>query len=95
MDDSLVVGGDVLEQLLLELQEPLRGRVEAQARLGRLDAPAGTVEQLAAEPLFERADLQADSGLSHAEAFGRLREALALHDGTESGELARVHKDSL
>ena len=90
-----LVGGELLEQLLLELEHPLRAPVEAPARLGRLDAAAGAVEQLLPEALLERAHLQADRGLGHAEALGRLREALAVDDGAEGRELPRVHKQPL
>ncbi len=58
---------DVLEQLLLEREHPLRAAVEPPPRLRRLDAPPGPVEQLPAESLLERTDLEADRGLRHAE----------------------------
>ena len=38
--------GELGEDLVLELQQPLRAAVEAGAGLGRLDAPAGAVEEL-------------------------------------------------
>ena len=75
--------GELLDQLLLELEHPLRAAVEREPGLGRLDAAAGAVEQLLSEPLLERAHLQADRGLRDAEALGRLREALELDDGAE------------
>jgi len=77
------------------MQQALRGRVEPQPRFGRLDAPAGAVEQLPAEALLERADLQLDRRLRHAEPLRGLREALTLDDGAKGGELSRVHKRSL
>ncbi len=83
------------EQLLLELQQPLRSAVEAPARLGRLDAPAGAVEQLGSEALLERPHLQRHGGLGDAEPVGRLREAAALDDGAEGCELPCVHKQIL
>src|SRR5262245_15275555 len=39
---------ELVHELLLELQHPLGAAVEGGARLGRLDAAAGAVEQLAA-----------------------------------------------
>jgi lipopolysaccharide/colanic/teichoic acid biosynthesis glycosyltransferase len=94
-DRPLVIGLELLEQLLLELQEPLRGGVEPEPGLGRLHPAARPVEQLPAQALLKRADLQADGGLGDAEPLGSLREALALDDGAECGELTRVHKRSL
>ena len=82
-------------ELLLEREQPLRAAVEPQPRLGRLDAPPRAVEQLRAEPLLERPDLQADRRLRHAEPLRRLREAAALDDRAERGQLTRVHKQSL
>src|SRR5438105_1131978 len=87
--------GDLLEQLLLEREHPLRRGVESQAGLGGLDAPSGAVEELRSEPLLERADLETDSRLRHAQAFGGLGEAPALDDGAEGGKLSRIHKRSL
>ena len=52
----------LVEQLLLQREQPLRAAVEPQPRLGRLDAPARAVEQLRAEPLLERANLQETAG---------------------------------
>src|SRR5207248_3865698 len=69
--------------------------VEQQARLGRLDAPAGAVEEPLPEPLLERANLEAHRRLRDAEPLGRLREAPALDDRAEGRELPRVHKDTL
>ena len=83
------------EQLLLQREQPLRAPVEAPAGLGRLDAAAGAVEQLVAEPLLERADLQAHGRLRDAELLRRLREASPLDDRAECGKLPRVHKQSL
>ena len=51
--------GELVEQLLLEREHPLRAAVEAQPGLGRLDPAAGPVEQLRPEPLLERAHLLA------------------------------------
>src|SRR5439155_26173443 len=83
------------DDLLLEREQPLRAAVEAQARLGRLDAAAGAVEQLRPEALLERAHLQAHRRLGHAEPRRRLREALALDDGAERAQLTCVHKGIL
>ena len=83
------------EQLLLEREQPLRAPVEAAAGLGRLDAAARAVDELQAEPLLERADLQAHRGLRDAELLRRLREAPSLDDRAERCELTRVHKQSL
>jgi hypothetical protein len=87
--------GDLFEELLLECEHPLRAPVEPEAGLGRLDPAAGAVEKLLAEPFLERADLQADCGLGHAETRGSLGEASLLDDSAEGGELARVHKEWL
>ena len=92
---AAAVRGDLAEHLLFELQHPLGAAVEAQARLGRLDPPAGAVEQLHPEALLERAHLQRDSGLGDAQALGRLREAPPLDDGAKRRELTRVHKRML
>ena len=86
---------DVRHELLLEREQLLRAAVEPPARLGRLDATAGAIEELRPEPLLERAHLQRDGRLRDAEPLGRLREAPALDDGAECGELARVHKRTL
>jgi len=85
---------ELVEQLLLEREHPLRVPVEAQAGLRRLDAAARAVEQLRPEALLERADLQADGRLGDTEALRGLGEALLLDDGAERGELTRVHKHS-
>ena len=92
---ALALAGDLVEDLLLEREQPLRAAVEPQPRLGRLDAAAGAVEQLRAEPLLERPHLQRDGGLGDAETLGRLREAAPLDDGAERRELARIHKQIL
>src|SRR3954470_4100817 len=91
-DRALVIGLELVEQLFLELQQALCGGVEAQTCLGGLDAASGTVEQLPTESLLERADLQADCRLRHAEALRSLRKALPFHDGAECGQLTRFHK---
>ena len=92
---ALALARELVEQLLLEAEQPLRAAVEAQAGLGRLDAASRAVEQLRAEPLLERAHLQRDGGLRDSEPLGRLREAAALDDGAEGCELTRVHKHIL
>ena len=81
---------DLGDHLLLEREQPLRAAVEPHPRLGRLDPPAGAVEQLRPEPLLERPDLQADRGLGDAEALRGLREAPPLDDRAERGELPRI-----
>jgi hypothetical protein len=86
---------ELLDQLLLELQHPLRAAVEREPGLGRLDAAAGAVEQSAVEPFLERADLEADGRLRDAEPLGRLREAPSLDDRAEGRKLPRVHKGML
>src|SRR5712691_11852945 len=92
-----VVGlaGDLLDQLLLECEQLLRGRIEPQSRLGRLDAAARAVEQLRPEPLLEGTDLKADRRLCHAQALSSKGEALPLDDRAECSELTRIHKGSL
>src|SRR5262249_22298438 len=94
-DDAFVVGLELLEELLLGLEQALRRRVEPQTRFRGLDASAGAVEQLAAEALLEGSDLERNGGLRHAETLRGLREALALNDGAECGQLSRIHKHSL
>ena len=79
------------EELLLLGEQPLCAPVQPLARLGRLDPAAGAVEQLSAEALLERADLQADGRLGHPELLRRLREAPPLDDGAEGSELPRIH----
>ena len=86
---------DVLEQLILEREHPLRAPVEPPAGLGRLDPAARAVEQLLAEPLLERPDLEADGRLRDPEALRRLREALPLDDRAKRSELSRIHKQRL
>src|SRR5581483_837855 len=83
---------DLRDDLLLERQQPLRAAVEAHPGLRRLDAAAGAVEELRPEPLLERPDLEADRRLRHPEPLRRLREAPALHDRAERGQLTCVHK---
>src|SRR5207237_8449062 len=83
---------DLVEQLLLEGKQLLRGRVEPQPGLRRLDTAAGPVEGLGPEPLLERADLKADGRLGDPEPLRRLREALPLDHGAECGKLTRVHE---
>ena len=90
---ALLVAEDVLEQLLLEREQPLRARVQAKPSLGRLDAAPRAVEQLPPEPLLERPDLEADRRLRDTEPLRSLREALALDDRAEGCKLARIHKD--
>ena len=92
---ALGLARDLLEDLVFEREQPLRAAVEPQPSLGRLHSAAGAVEELGPEPLLERAHLERDCRLRHAEPLGRLREAASLDDGAEGGELARVHKDSL
>ena len=83
------------EELLLEREQALCAPVEPAARIGRLDAPPGAVEQLQAEPLLERPDLEAHRRLGDAELLGGLGEAPPLDDDAERCKLARVHKQSL
>ena len=92
---ALALAGDLVEDLPLEREQPLRAAVEPQPGLGRLDAAAGAVEQLRPEPLLERPHLQRDGRLGDTETLGRLREAAPLDDGAERGELTRVHKKIL
>ena len=46
---ALALAGDLVEDLTLEREQPLRASVEPQPGLGRLDAAAGAVEQLRPE----------------------------------------------
>ena len=86
------IGGDVVEDLLLEHEQPMRAAIEPPAGLRRLDPAAGAVEKLRAEPLLERAHLQRDGRLGDAEPLRRLREAPPLDDGAEGRKLTRIHK---
>jgi len=61
------LGGDLVVELFLEGEHALRAAVEAKARLGRLDASPGAVEQRLPEALLEGANLEADRGLRDAE----------------------------
>ena len=88
----LASSADLGDDLLLEREQSLGAAVEPHARLGRLDPPARAVEELRAEPLLERPDLQADRRLGDPEPLRGLGEAAPLDDGAERGELARVHK---
>ena len=72
----------------------MRRPIEALPRLGRLDPAPGAVEQLRPEPLLERANLEADGRLRDPEPLRRLREALAVDDLAEGGELSRIHQKS-
>ena len=56
---ALALAGDLVEDLPLEREQPLRATVEPQPGLGRLDAAAGAVEQLCPQPLLERTHLRA------------------------------------
>src|ERR1044072_7075004 len=60
------VRGDLLVELLLEREHALGVAIQAQPRLGRLDAPARPVEELLAEALLPRTHLQADGGVRGA-----------------------------
>ena len=87
--------GDLADDLLLEREQPLGAAVEPDPGLGRLDAPAGAVEQLRPEPLLERPHLQLDRGLRHPEPLGGLRERPPLDDLAECLQLPRVHNTYL
>src|SRR5579862_7645304 len=69
------VAADLGDELVLEREQALSAAVEPQAGLSRLDAPARAVQELRPEPFLERAHLQADGGLRHAQPLRRLREA--------------------
>ena len=92
---ALALARDLVEDLPLEREQALGAAVEPQPGLGRLDAAAGAVEQLRAEPLLERPHLERDGGLGDAETLGRLREAAPLDDGAEGRELTGIHKQIL
>ena len=92
---ALALARELVQQLLLEGEQPLRAAIEPQAGLGRLDAASGAVEELRAEPLLERAHLQRDGRLGDSEPLCGLREAAALDDGAERRKLTRVHKHIL
>ncbi len=86
---------DLRDELILEREHALRPAVEPPPGLRGLDASARAVEQLRAEALLERADLERHRRLRDAETLGRLREAPPLDDRAERGKLARVHKRML
>ena len=86
---------ELLEQLLLEREHPLRAAVEPHPGLGRLDTPPGAVEELRPEPLLERTHLLTDRRLRHPEPGRRVGEAPPLDDLAKRCQLARVHKQSL
>ena len=94
-EGALAGRSDLGDELLLEREHALRAAVEPPSGLGRLDAAPRAVEELCAEPLLERAHLQRHGRLGDAEPVGRLREASALDDRAERGELTRVHKRTL
>ena len=89
---ALALARELVQQLLLEGEQPLSATIEAQAGLGRLDLASRTVEELRAEPLLERAHLQRDGRLGDSKPLGGLREAAALDNGAEGRKLTRVHK---
>ena len=92
---ALAGGRHLGDELILERQHALRAAIQTPARLGRLDAATRAVEKLRSEALLERAHLQRDCGLRHAESIRCLREAPTLDDRAERSELARVHKRTL
>ena len=69
---ALADGRDLLEELILEREHPLRAPVESPPCLGGLDPTSRAVEELLAKPLLERADLEADGRLRDAETLRRL-----------------------
>ena len=90
-----VAGGDLLDDLLLEREEPLCASVEDASGLGGLDAPARPIEQPLPEALLERADLEAHRRLRDPELVGGLGEAPSLDNCAERRELLRVHNNNL
>src|ERR687895_97240 len=89
------LGDDLVDELLLESEQPLCAPVQAPPGLRWLNATPGAVEELPAETLLERADLLADSRLREPELLGGAREALALDHRAKGRELPRVHKEVL
>jgi lipopolysaccharide/colanic/teichoic acid biosynthesis glycosyltransferase len=83
------------QELLLRGKQPLRAPVEPAAGLGRLDPSSRPVDELDAEPLLERPDLQAHRRLRDPKLLRRLREAPPLDDRAERSELPRIHKQRL
>ena len=92
---AVLLGRDVVEELLLELKHALGAAIQPPARFGGLDAPARAVEELQAEALLERPHLQRDGRLGDAEPLRRLRERPALDHRAERLQLARIHKHLL
>ena len=87
--------GDLVEELPLEREQPLRAPIEAVPCLGRLDPPPGAIEELLPDTLFERTNLLTDGRLRYAEALSCLGEALALDNRAKRSKLPRVHKPDL
>jgi lipopolysaccharide/colanic/teichoic acid biosynthesis glycosyltransferase len=83
------------KQLSLELKEALGSAIEPEAGFRRLDTATRSVEELSAQALLERPNLEAHRRLRHTETLRGLREAPALDDLAERGELPRIHKESL
>ena len=92
---ALTLGDDVVEELLLEREQPLCATVQTHSRFGRLDATTRAVEELRPEALLERAHLERDGRLGDAELVGCVGERASLDDGAERGQLACVHKPIL
>ena len=65
------------------------------AGLGRLDAAAGAVEELQCRAASRASGSAGARPAAYPELLGGLREAPALDDREERGELARIHKGSL
>src|SRR5262249_8782596 len=86
---------DVGDELILEREHALRAPVQLPAGVRGLDPAPGTVEELRAQSLLQRANLERHGGLGDAQSVGRLREAAALDDRKKSCELARIHKRTL
>ena len=61
---------EVGQHLLLRGENALRAPVEREPGLGRLDAASGAVEELASDPLLERANLERSGRLRHPELLG-------------------------
>src|SRR3546814_2332699 len=91
------LGSEILRQVLhfFELAEDARDVGKDRLRLaGRLQATAGTLEELQAELLLAMLQHRADRRLGHVQHARGRRHRAGLHDGMEDLHLAEVHHRS-
>ena len=92
---ALGFGGQLVEHLRLEREEPLRAPVQPAPRLRGLDPSPRAVEELRPQSLLQRPHLQRDRRLGDAELVRRLGERAALDHRAERRQLPRIHKKTL